>query len=262
MGDPDGGVGGVDALPARAGRAEDVDAQVVRVDGDVDLLGLGQHEDAGRGGVDAALGLGDRHPLHAVHAALELQPGPDALVAARLDRDGDVLVAAEVGVDGVEDLGRPAAPLGVAQVHPQQVAGEQRRLLAALPRLDLEDDVLVVVGVAGQQQLAQPAGQLLDPLPPAPVASAANEASSPASSRAVAEVAAGLVERPGGLHDRCELARTAGPAAGRGPGRRAPPGRRARCSSSACSSSSADSRSGAASVLLIDGPLGRGRVRT
>ena len=43
-------------------------------------------------------------------------------------------------------------PLGVAQVHPQQVAGEQRRLLAALARLDLEDDVLVVVGVARQQQ--------------------------------------------------------------------------------------------------------------
>ena len=81
VGDPDGGVGGVHALPAGARRAEDVDAQVVRVDADVDLLGLGQHEDAGRGGVDAALALGDRHPLHAVHAALELQPRPDALVA-------------------------------------------------------------------------------------------------------------------------------------------------------------------------------------
>ncbi len=32
-------------------------------------------------------------------------------------------------------------PLGVALVHPQQVAGEQRRLLAALARLDLEDHV-------------------------------------------------------------------------------------------------------------------------
>ena len=40
---------------------------------DVDLLGLGQHQHAGGAGVDAALRLGDRHPLHAVHAALELQ---------------------------------------------------------------------------------------------------------------------------------------------------------------------------------------------
>ena len=59
--------------------AVDVDAQVVRVDLDVDVLGLGQHEHAGGTGVDAALGLGDRHALHAVHAALELQPRPDAV---------------------------------------------------------------------------------------------------------------------------------------------------------------------------------------
>ena len=69
--------------PPGPGRAEDVDAQVVRVDLDVDLLGLRQHEHAGGGGVDAALRLGGRHPLHAVHAALELQPRPDALVGAR-----------------------------------------------------------------------------------------------------------------------------------------------------------------------------------
>ena len=43
---------------------------------DLDLLGLGQHEHAGGRGVDAPLGLGGRDPLHAVHAALVLQPGP------------------------------------------------------------------------------------------------------------------------------------------------------------------------------------------
>jgi len=43
-------------------------------------------------------------------------------------------------------------PLGVTLVHPQQVAGEQRGLLAALARLDLEDGVLVVVRILGQQQ--------------------------------------------------------------------------------------------------------------
>ena len=76
--------------------------------------------------------------------------------AARLHRDAHVLVAAEVALGGVEHLGAPAPALGVPQVHPQQVAGEQRRLLAALPRLDLEDDVAVVVGVARDQQPAQP----------------------------------------------------------------------------------------------------------
>ena len=77
-------------------------------------------------------------------------------------RDGRRLDAAQVGRLVVEHLGRPALPLGVAQVHPQQVAGEQRRLVAALARLDLEDDVLAVVGVLGQQQLPQPRLELGD----------------------------------------------------------------------------------------------------
>ncbi len=81
---------------------------------------------------------------------------------AGADRDGDRLHAAEIGRLVVEHLGRPALPLGVAQVHPQQVAGEQRRLLAALAGLDLEDDVLAVVGVLRQQQLAQPVLELVD----------------------------------------------------------------------------------------------------
>src|SRR6185312_11977869 len=75
--DPHRGVGGVDALAAGSGRAVDVDAKVVRVDLDLDVLGLGQHEHPGGRGVDAALRLGGRHPLDAVHAALELEPGPD-----------------------------------------------------------------------------------------------------------------------------------------------------------------------------------------
>ena len=75
--------------------------------------------------------------------------------ALGLHRDLDVLVAAEVGLGRVDDLGLPATALGVPQVHPQQVAGEQRRLLAALPRLDLEDHVAVVVGVARDEQPAQ-----------------------------------------------------------------------------------------------------------
>ena len=50
---------------------------------DVDLLGLGQHQHAGGGGVDPALRLGDRHPLDPVHAALELQQARTAPGRAR-----------------------------------------------------------------------------------------------------------------------------------------------------------------------------------
>src|SRR5690606_28218161 len=106
VGDADGGGGRVDALPARARGAEDVDAQVVGVDLDLALvLRLRQHEHARGGGVDAALRLGDRYPLHAVHAALVLQVRPAALGrfdgAAGLARDRDVLVPAQVGLGGV-----------------------------------------------------------------------------------------------------------------------------------------------------------------
>ena len=114
----------------------------------------------GRRGVHATLRLGDGHPLDAVHAALELQQGVRRLAgldgAPGLDGRGDGLVAAEVGLGGVEHLDAPAAGLGVAGVHPQQVAGEERGLLTALPRLDLEQRVLAVGGVAGHQQAAQP----------------------------------------------------------------------------------------------------------
>ena len=54
VGDAHGGVGGVNALTARARSAVSVDAQVRLVDLDVDLLGLGKHGDGCRGGLDTA----------------------------------------------------------------------------------------------------------------------------------------------------------------------------------------------------------------
>ncbi len=60
--------------PPAPGRAIDVDAQVGLVDLHVHLLRLRQHRDGHGGGVDAALVLGRRHALHAMHAALVFQP--------------------------------------------------------------------------------------------------------------------------------------------------------------------------------------------
>ena len=139
MRDPHGRVGRVDRLPARAGGAVDVDLQVVLVDLDLDVLGLGQHRDGRRRGVDAALRLGLRHALHAVRAALELE-----------DRVGAVALDLERvrAVGGAQRLGLEAAPLGVAGEHPVEVAGPQAGLVAAGAAADLDDHVLVVVGVA------------------------------------------------------------------------------------------------------------------
>ena len=86
---------------------------------------------------------------------------PGSTVPLRLHRGRHRLVAAEVRLGRVEDLHAPAAGLGVAGVHPEQVAGEQGRLLPALARLDLEERVLAVGGVARHQEAAEPlAGHL------------------------------------------------------------------------------------------------------
>ena len=141
-------IGGVDRLPAGPRRAIDVDAQVGVVDLDVDFLGLGQHRDGRRRGVDppAAFGRGDA--LDAVDPAFELQPREHAIAG---DRGDGFLVAADVGLRGVDQLELPAIFLGEALVHAQQVAGEQSRLVAAGAGADFEHRGAFVGAVLGQQ---------------------------------------------------------------------------------------------------------------
>ena len=59
---------------------------------------------------------------------------------------------ADAGVVAVHDLDLPAAALGVALVHPEELRREERRLLAARARPDLEEDVAGVVRVLRQQE--------------------------------------------------------------------------------------------------------------
>ncbi len=152
MGDPHGGVGGVDVLAARPAGAHRIDADVVRVDLDVDLLGLGQHRDGRRRGMDAAARLGFRHALHAVDPRFEFQPGKHALAR---DMGGDFLDAAELGLAFLEDLEGPALRLREALVHAEQVAGEQRRLLAAGAGADLDHRGTGIGRVLGQERQLQ-----------------------------------------------------------------------------------------------------------
>ncbi len=92
-------------LAAGARGAEGVDAQVRRIDHDVGILGLGHHRDGAGGGVDAALGLGLGHALHAVAAGLELE-----LASTRPAHDArdHLLVAAELAGALRDDLDLPA----------------------------------------------------------------------------------------------------------------------------------------------------------
>ena len=106
--------------------------------------------------MDAALGLGGGYPLDPVRSALVLHAAPDAFP---LDQEGHLVEAAHGRGVGPQDLELPARALGVAGVHLEQVLGEEVGLLAPLGAPDLHDHVLVVVGVAGQQQHPQLVGQ-------------------------------------------------------------------------------------------------------
>jgi len=74
-------IGGVGVLAAGARGARRVDPDVLGLDLDVDLLGLGQDGHGRRRGVDAPARLGRRHPLHAVHARFIFELRVRALAA-------------------------------------------------------------------------------------------------------------------------------------------------------------------------------------
>src|SRR5258706_151432 len=93
----------------------------------------------------AALLVGRRHALHAMAAGLELQEVEHAGAAHRED---PFLEAALLGRRAVHDLDRPAHARSVALVQAGEVAGEQRRLLAAGTGADL-DDAIAAVGDPG-----------------------------------------------------------------------------------------------------------------
>jgi len=110
--------------------------------------------------VDAPLRLGFRDPLDAVGAALELE---DRVGAIAFDREGHLLETTGLRRRLREHLGREPTQLGVASEHFEEVAGEQRRLVAAGAGADLDDHVLGVVGVTLDHRQPDLLFQLLDP---------------------------------------------------------------------------------------------------
>src|SRR3569832_1917709 len=148
MGNADRGVGLVDVLAAGARRTEGVDAQVGRVDVDfADLVGFRHHGDGAGRGVVVSLCFGFRNAMHAMAARFELQPRVGALPN---DAEDYLLVAPDFAGVFRHDLNLPALALGIARVHAQQVAGEQRRLVTARAGADFQEDVALVVGIFRQ----------------------------------------------------------------------------------------------------------------
>jgi hypothetical protein len=74
------------------------------------------------------------------------------------------LVAAEVRFARRHHLHLPAIALGKAQVHAQQIAGEQRGFVATRAGTDFEEDVAVVVRIFRQQHFLQFSAEFFHPL--------------------------------------------------------------------------------------------------
>ena len=65
--------------------------------------------------------------------------------------EDDLAETAAVGFGRGQDLGLPAIAFGEAGVHAEQIRGKERGLIAPGPGANLDDDVLVVVGVLRNQ---------------------------------------------------------------------------------------------------------------
>ena len=87
-----------------------------------------------------------------------------AVDTVAFDPGDDLLVAAVLAFVLGENLQTPATLFGVTRIHAEQVAREDRGLVATGTGADLEEHVAPVVGVLGQQHALQPglqADQLL-----------------------------------------------------------------------------------------------------
>ena len=75
-----GRVGGVDTLTSRSGCAEEVEADVIPLEVDIELAGFREDCDRSRRSLDPALGLGLWNALYTVDAGFIFHDAVDALV--------------------------------------------------------------------------------------------------------------------------------------------------------------------------------------
>ncbi len=150
------GVRRVDRLPARARRAEDVDAQVLL--GDLDLrIELRQHRhdvDERERGLPAGLRVERTDAHEPVHPVLGGQP---AVRVSTTHLERGRLQAGLLAVGLVEHVRREAARIRPAQVHPLEHLRPVHRVNPTLPGVDRHDRIGPVV-------LARQHGRELEPV--------------------------------------------------------------------------------------------------
>ncbi|MNN69227.1 hypothetical protein D3C81_1849960 [compost metagenome] len=99
--------------------------------------------------MNTPLRLGFRHALHAVATRLKLQLAENA-VARHLGNH--FFIAAVLAFVGTHDLDAPATRFGIAAVHTEQIAGENRRFVTAGTGTHFQEAIALIIRIFRQQQ--------------------------------------------------------------------------------------------------------------
>ena len=142
----------VDVLPAGAPGPVSIDPDILHADIYVHFFRHRQHRHRTGRGMDPPLRFRFRHPLHPVHAAFKLHTAIDS-GAGNLGYH--FLKTAQLRRVGIHQFHGPAHGVRIPGVHAEQNLRKQGRLFPAGPGPDLQNDILVVVGVPGQKQQGQ-----------------------------------------------------------------------------------------------------------
>ena len=81
---------------------------------DIHILGLGQHRNGRRGGMDTPARFGFRYPLYSVHTGFELEAGKHVFAFYMYDR---LLDAAKLALLLFDQVETPAMSFGIALIH-------------------------------------------------------------------------------------------------------------------------------------------------
>ena len=122
------------------------------VDAHFHLVGLRQHRHRYGRGVNPPTGLGGRHPLDTVDPAFELQAAVDI---PALDDGNHFLEPAGSGRTGGHGFHPPTPGFGKAAVHSKDFLSKEGGFVAPGSGPDLQQHVLFVVGILGQQKHLQ-----------------------------------------------------------------------------------------------------------
>ena len=131
-----GAVGLVDVLAAGAGGAHRIDADILHVELHIDVFRLREHRHRRRRRMYPPARFRFRHALHPVYAAFVFHPTEHALAGNAGD---DFAIAAEIALGHRVHIELPALDRGVALIHAEKIAGEQRRFLSARAGANFQD---------------------------------------------------------------------------------------------------------------------------